>query len=202
MICDLLYQVRGRDFSSNNLARFRQHAFQRIDNDDAAVFSMLVEMTVVLVVAFDGLKQETLGQLSHLRRKAADGNNQTTLLSSFGVGEDGSVEQLLAGRRAAKDNIGRTQLFLLETSKLVERWRKDAKLGLVPALAALDRLRNNGKLLHDLACAVREAVVDNVDRLDGAAAHHEGQSDMPIRLHTATKNSNGLDVIPTGYQTR
>lgn len=194
--------MRGWDFGCNNLARFRQHTFKCVDNDDAAVFSVLVEMSVVLVVAFNGLQQQTLGQLSHLRRKAANGNNQATLLSSLGVGKDRSVEQFLSGWGAAKDNVRGANLFLLEAFEFVERWCENAKFGLVPTLTALDCLGNNSKLFKDLACAVREAVVDDVDGLDGAATHHQGQADVPVCLHTASKNSNSLDVIPTGYQTR
>lgn len=111
------------------------------------------------------------------------------------IRQNRGIKELFPRRRAAINNVGVADILLLQAAELVKRRRQNRKLGRLPALARLYLGRDDGKHLQDAAGAVREAVVDDVDVLDGAAAHHEGQADVPVGLHAAAKDGDGLDVV-------
>lgn len=117
------------------------------------------------------------------------------------VGKNRCVKELLARRRAAVDDVGSTQMVLLQTVKLVKRRGQDGEFGLVPAFASLNFRWNYGKLSENMRSTVGEAVVNDVDVLNGASAQHERKANVPIGLHTSAKYGNRLDMATARQQT-
>lgn len=77
---------------------------------------------------------------------------------------------------------------------VVERRRQDSKLGVSPAFALLDIGRGRRESLEQGAGAVGEATVYDVDVADGAATHHEGETDVPVGLGPGAVHGDGADV--------
>lgn len=115
--------------------------------------------------------------------------------------QDGPIKQVLLRRRTAVNDIGITNMLLLQPRVLVKRGRQQPELGLRPALALLDRGRDDGELLEEARGVGGEAAVDDVDVLDGAAPHHEREADVPVRLEAAAEDGEDLDVGAAGEET-
>lgn len=156
---------------------------------------MSVEMSMALFTGLCDQLQETFGQLPHLWCITSHRNDEPALLPPFMVRQNRGIEKLFPRRRAAVNNVGVADILLLQAVELMERRRQNCKLGRLPALPRLYFGRDNGKLLQNAAGAVREAVVDDVDVLDRATPHHEGEADVPVGLHAAAKDGYRLDVV-------
>lgn len=192
----------GTYLGGDDLARLLEHAFQGVDDDDAPLLGVLVEMPVMLVVCLGSLQQQTFRQLPHLWSVAAHGDDEPALFPALVRGEDGGVEEILLGWSAAVNDIGVADLLLEQTLVLVKGGRQDAKLGLRPALTVLGGLGDDGELLKNTTRIGGEAAVDDVDVLNGAASHHQGQADVPISLHAAAEDGDGLDVVASVEKAR
>lgn len=193
----VLDEMGGWNAGGDDFARLLQDTLEGIHDNDAALFGVLVKMPMrllVLVMAGDPV-QQLLGQFAHLGREAADGDNQAALLAALVAGQDVRVKEVLAGRSAAVDDVRVAYVLLLQAVELVKGRGEDGELGVGPALALLDLGGHAGKLLEDLAGALGEAVVDDVDVADRATAHHEGHADVPVGLHAAAEDGNVADMV-------
>lgn len=111
------------------------------------------------------------------------------------------IEQVLLRRRTAVDDIRVSNMLLLQPHILMERWRQQTKPGIRPALALLDEVGDHGELLQQAGGVAGEASVNDVDVLYGAAAHHQGQSHVPVGLQAAAEDGDGFDMGAAGEKT-
>lgn len=98
-IFHLLNEMGGGNLRRNDFAGLLQHTIQGINDNDTALFGVLVKVPVrlvVLVLVPCHLVQQRLGKLPHLRREAAHSDNQPSLFPALAVGQDVRVKQLLA----------------------------------------------------------------------------------------------------------
>lgn len=161
---------------------------------------MLMVMPMILVMRPRHKMQQSLGKLPHIRRIAPHRDNQTALLPPLMRCENRRLKQVLSRRRTAVNNVRTTDLLLLQPFEIVKRGGQDAELGVRPSFSLFGRGGHEGELSQDLASTVGETSVDNVDVLDGAAAHEESESHMPVGLAAAAEHGQGPDMVATAEE--
>lgn len=197
---DLLDKLFGCQAALDDLACLCHRAVQGVDNDDTALGGVFVKMPVARLVRPHGLVHHLEGNLQHVWRVAADGDNEPALAAAFAVGEKSMVKQRLSAGRAAEDNIGGSDLLLEQAVELAVPGREDAELGVLPALALLDGCGDGMQPLEDVLARVRETAVDHVDLADGRAAQHERQPDVPVGLLARAKRRHRVDAVAPHHE--
>lgn len=197
---NLLNKLLGSQSALYDLAGLLQRPVQGVDDDNAALSGMLVEVPMARLMRLDGLVHHLERDLEHVGLVAADSNNEAALAAAVAVGEDGVIEQRLLAGRAAEDDVGCADLLLEQAVELAVPGREDAELGVLPALALLDGGWHRVQPLEDVLARVREAPVDDVDLSDGAAAQHERQPDVPVGLLAGPEGRDRLDAVASHHQ--
>lgn len=80
----------------------------------------------------------------------------------------------------------------------MESGRQDVELASIPSFSLPHVLVDFDKPLHEQGSGVGEAVIDDVDVEDALAPHHQGQTNVPIRLVASTEDSDCAYMAAAG----
>lgn len=184
----------------DHLSCLLQRAIEGVYDNHTTLNGMLMEMSMSMLMPSHSLLHYFQWNLEHLRSVAPDGNNESTLPASLAACKNGMVEQGFRARRAEENNISCTHLLLEQSRELSIPRGQESKIGLCPAFTSFLLGRDAMQASQQLTGALREAVIDDVDVSDGAAAQHEREADMPIGLLARTEDGDGLHLVSSDDQ--